>query len=199
MGCDIHTHVEIKQHINREEKWCCADYFKLNRYFDGIESEKEYELVGFCDDRNYSLFATLANVRNYGDTAFISEPKSIPEDTCKEIKQDFEYWGCDAHSASYFTLKELIEWQKAAPPLKHSGYISSESSNKLDKGILPDCWCQGTTQRDWVWREWEEKNDVLEPIIQALIQKGRDFYLWHSDEQIKEHADKMRFVFWFDN
>lgn len=200
MGCDIHTHVEIQQHVNGEEKWCCADYFKLNRYFDGIdESEKEYETVEICGNRNYSLFAVLADVRNYGDTASISKPKGIPDDSCEQIKKDFEYWDCDAHSASYFTLKELMEWQKTAPPLKYSGYISPEASNKLDKGILPECWCQFTNQSDWVRREWEEKNTVLEPVIESLIQRGKELYLWFNDEQIEEHADKMRFVFWFDN
>lgn len=201
MGCDIHTHVEIKQVTKGKEKWNCADYFKLNRYFDPNDNDwgSKHEIVGICNDRNYSLFSVLADVRNYGDTESICQPKGIPEDCCNEIKEDYQFWGEDAHSASYFTLKELMEWQKTAPPLKHSGMISSEASKALDNGEIPQSWCQWTNRSGYVERTWEEKNEVLVPLIDALIQRGKELYFWYTEEQIQEGAEKMRFVFWFDN
>ena len=67
MGCDIHTHIEYKRDIyigtdennnaKYEEKWICGDFFTPNAYFGRDEDEKEYKLVGFCDDRNYALFS----------------------------------------------------------------------------------------------------------------------------------------------
>lgn len=199
MGCDIHTHVEIKKTVNEREGWHCADFFSLNSYFGIWEDEKQYDVVGLCGDRNYSLFAVLADVRNYGETEFICEPKGIPEDACKQTREDYGEWSGDAHSASHFTLRELMDWQNTAPPLKHSGMITRESSDALDKGVLPSCWCQWTNQPDCVKREWEEPNDVLVPLIEALKQRGKDLYFWYTDEQIEENAEKMRFVFWFDN
>lgn len=201
MGCDIHTHVEVKKHIRSKEMWACADFFKLNEYYDSNDEGcgKKYETVEVCGDRDYSRFAVLANVRNYGGTEPIAEPRGIPEDCCKEIKKEYEYWGCDAHSASYFTLEELREWQKTASGLKHSGFISPEDSKLLDGGTIPECWCQGTSDKTWVWREWEEENTVLQPLIDKLIERGSELYFWHTEEQINERAGKMRFVFWFDN
>lgn len=73
MGCDIHNHVEYKRTVNGEQGWICGDYFSVNPYYEegNEDGETPYSLVDFCGDRNYSLFATLANVRNYGNTPFI--------------------------------------------------------------------------------------------------------------------------------
>lgn len=147
MGCDIHIHVEYKHNkfIGYDENkkplykevWTCGDYFKINPYFDRHTAqfghERPYDLVGFCDGRNYSRFATLANVRNYGNTPYIDEPRGLPADVTKEVKADADDWGDDGHSHSYFTLKELIDFQKNAPPLKFSGMISPEAQKALDE------------------------------------------------------------------
>ena len=202
MGCDIHTYVEIKKTINGEKKWVSADVFKFNPYYleDNEYEINEYEIVHICDTRNYSLFATLANVRNYGNTCYISEPKGLPNDVSDFVRKEYEEEKWDAHSCSYFTLKELIEAQESMPPLKHRGMISPEDQLLLDeKGILPKEWCQGTNRKDWQWREWEEPNKVLIPIINALKQRGYDFYLFWDEDDVLTKADQIRFVFWFDN
>jgi hypothetical protein len=75
------------------------------------------------DGRNYSLFAILADVRNYYGFNPISEPRGIPEDACDLVKKEHEKWGCDAHSASYHTLQQLLDynWDQTAI---HSGWVS---------------------------------------------------------------------------
>lgn len=119
MSCDIHTHIEYNQNLCvgttygeriYKKKWVCGDYYKLNPYFEFDTTETEYELVGFHDDRDYTLFSILANVRNYGDTKYIDEPRGIPNDCSKQVRNDCEEWDCDGHSHSYFTLYELITW-----------------------------------------------------------------------------------------
>lgn len=150
MGCDIHTHVEVKH----GGKWYCGDYFHMIEPSKN-QIEPEYRIVEVCGDRNYTLFATLANVRNYGNTAYIDEPRGLPTNASDFVKNDYE--SCDwwAHSCSYVTLKELIDFHNQNHPLKRSGMISPEAQKLLDEeGVLPDTWCQGTNMPGYERREW---------------------------------------------
>lgn len=206
MGCDIHMHVEYKRTVNDQSRWVCGDYFMVNPYFGEFPNEKPFSLVRFCEGHNYSCFATLANVRNYGYTPYIDEPRGLPADVTKEVKADADDWGEDGHSHSYFTLKELIDFQKDAPPLKSRGMISPEAQKALDEtGETPDEWCQCTNIKGWVWREWTDENTVLVPLIEALKQRADELYviykwLWEREpEKAYELSDKIRIVFWFDN
>ena len=90
MGCDIHTIVEIK----KENTWV------------GLEDcPKEF------DERNYSMFAFLANVRNRFNTKGF-EAKGLPDDISEKSRQLFDEWGEDIHSKSYITLKEFEDIDK---------------------------------------------------------------------------------------
>lgn len=208
MGCDIHNHIEYLKTINGESKWICGDYFMVNPYYEeGIDNEeKPFDLVGFCNNRNYGLFSILAGVRNYSDNKPIAEPKGSPKDLSKEVKEDIEYWGVDGHSHSYFTLKELLDYQKQQPQLKRSGFISPENAKALDeKGIEPECWCQFTTENNWVWREWTTRDDSLDHLIAEIKKRADELYiiydfLWEQNpEEAYKQSDKIRLVFWFDN
>lgn len=95
MGCDIHLHVEIK--VKGDNLWHHYNHPYINR--------------------NYKLFAKMANVRNYdeyGPIEPISQPKGFPHDASLTTKFDYqERWGCDAHSASWLNAEEiqsLEEW-----------------------------------------------------------------------------------------
>lgn len=131
MGCDIHTRVEFQ---NREGNWICGDFFRINPYY---KASDPYEIdpmmvVEVGGDRNYRLFAVLANVRNYDDIPYIDNPRDIPDDACARTRRDYLFWQEDAHSASYFTLKELIEWNETAEPVE--GY-DGEMYKPLDSLI----------------------------------------------------------------
>lgn len=208
MGCDIHNHIEYKKTINGGPKWICGDYYHVNPYCEeGADNrDKKLSLVGFYDNRNYSLFATLANVRNYGDTPYICNPRGLPKDVSAEVKEDSDYWDCDGHSHSYFTLRELIEYQKNIKPLRHRGMISPEAQRNLDEnGVLPKEWCQSTNQEGWEFREWKTENTVLIPLIESLKQRANELhiiydFLWETNyEEALKRAENIRMVFWFDN
>ena len=216
MGCDIHIHIEYKRKIyigrdaNNEpqyqERWICGDYFKPNPYFNINKKEKEYKLVGFCDDRNYALFSILADVRNYANMDYISQPKGLPEDITEIVKKDADEWDLDGHSHSYLTLKELIDFHNKSLPLKRRGMISPQSQKDLDeKGITPEMWCRGTNQKGWEFREWQEENNVLVPLIEALKERANEHcvifsFEWEREpEKAYKLSDKIRIVFWFDN
>lgn len=94
MGCDIHLYFERKV----SDKW------------QKIEIDKRI----LPRDRNYTLFAFLANVRNYGE--FIVTPqfagRGIPDDTSFPCKDGFpieteEQWLGD-HSFTYAYLDEIL-------------------------------------------------------------------------------------------
>lgn len=89
MGCDIHAMIERRKWYGKREFW---DW--LNAGDPDI-------------DRNYTIFAVLANVRNYDNTPFISEPRGLPEDCTSEFKAYAEEWDADGHSHSWVTLKEM--------------------------------------------------------------------------------------------
>ena len=209
MGCDIHIHVEVFR--KSQNKWQCADYFRINPFYsknpeENDEGEKEYELVDFCGDRNYSRFAVLADVRNYGETQYISRPKGLPYDVSEQVRADSEGWSSDGHSHSFLTLKELIDFQNAGIKLRSRGMISPEAQRQLDEnGVLPNSYCQWTNIPGWQVREWEEENHVLDPLIDALKDRADDFYLiyrweWERDpEKAYAQSDSIRIVFWFDN
>ena len=104
MGCDIHTFVE------RTRNPCTPkDITSYQRSdFEG-ESHRFYTTSYVLDDRNYSYFYQLAGVRGRSnDRHYLSEPRGLPDDVSEGIKQEYEEWGDDAHSASYATLQELI-------------------------------------------------------------------------------------------
>jgi hypothetical protein len=205
MGCDIHIHVEYNRSVNGNKRWVCGDYFHVNPY-KGETGEPDFCLVDFCGDRNYSRFSILADVRNYGSNPYIDDPRGLPDDVTYEVKRSSNEWGCDGHSHSYFTLKELIDYQENIEPLRYRGMISPEAQENLDKhGILPEGWCQWTNLAGWDFREWEVENTVLVPLIEALKKRADELYvindwLWETDpEKAYEMANNIRIVFWFDN
>lgn len=204
MGCDIHLYVEYRKTIKDKPKWYSGDYLMLNPYYDVYDDEESvYTIVPLYDDRNYDLFAILADVRNYCDNKYISLPKGLPKDVTKETAKESFYWGDDGHSHSYFTLRELLEF---TPEVIHrKGYISKEAADELDAGVMPTSWCRYTNAEDYVYREWVENSNELEPLIKLLKQRAHELgvvYNWewkYEPEKALEKSENIRIVFWFDN
>lgn len=87
--------------------------------------------------------------------------------------------------------------------------LSLEQQADLDDGILPDHWCQGCNQAGYEFREWEDENNVLVPLIDELKKRCNDLYMiydfaWDSTNEAARRsayrkAADIRIVFWFDN
>lgn len=100
MGCDIHGFVRVRSH--KAGPW---------HFVSTVPS-----------GRNYALFALLAGVRNYDEATPISEPRGLPDDLQWLIdpdrphsdddydKPDYYFNDVGDHSQSFFSLKELREW-----------------------------------------------------------------------------------------
>jgi hypothetical protein len=89
MGCDIHTFIEYKRPGTNE--WI---HYNVDE--------------GRMGDRNHSRFGVLAGIQVY-DIDPIDEPRGMPNDTANFIMDKYNIWSHIAHSASYFTLAELLE------------------------------------------------------------------------------------------
>ena len=109
MGCDIHSYAEVRGASGWRK---CGPIFD-NPYKDyniaGLDSEFSEEPL---NRRNYGLFGWLADVRNYSGIEPLCLPKGLPVDTPQkeDIENDWDY-----HSASYFTLAELLAVDYNAP------------------------------------------------------------------------------------
>lgn len=129
MGCDIHMFAEVFN--TKTNKW-------------GLASNDLY-----CE-RNYYLFAILADVRNgvgFAGTItgekkdFISPPKGIPNDVSPEVQESISKWMVDGHSFSWLSLKELLDFPWSEKTTINYGVLSEEEYNKWDKKSRPQSYC----------------------------------------------------------
>lgn len=112
MGSDIHLYVEHRH----DGRWRSVHRF--------VEEQYDGEPYLRCKDpwyteRNYHVFAILADVRNgYGFAGVptgdgfvpISKPRGLPHDCDPRIRQLSDQWGDDGHSHSWLTLDEIVRY-----------------------------------------------------------------------------------------
>lgn len=203
MGCDIHMYVEYRKENQDsiEQQWSSGDYFIINEDFGKYDGEDRFRRIELYGGRNYCLFSTLAGVRDYsGKMIPVSEPKDLPDDVSDYVQKESDSWGCDGHSHSWLTLKELKDYNNEKPMIHYSGMISPEQARKLDEGIeFPNSWCQWTTREDYVKREWSERNTTLDPLIELMEQRAKELLKFHYREYDSSKDSDFRIVFWFDN
>lgn len=173
MGTDIHVHVEVR----RNNKW-------------------EYKM-GLELDRNYDLFAMLADVRN--GTGFagivtgegfnpISKPKGLPKDVSAEVQERAEYWDGDAHSHSYLTTQELKEydWNQKT---KKRGVITLAEFKRIEGKGAPQSWFAAVSGPGTIYiQSPADKHLILHgftgsvPQIADVRNLGKTIYVEHEWE-----------------
>ena len=98
MGCDIHTHAEVR----RGDRWeRVSGAIWAPQWFDEPNADEPFGV------RNYRVFERLAGVRSSGEVEPLAEPRGLPADVTPEVRADAEDWGGNAHSHSWLTLREL--------------------------------------------------------------------------------------------
>jgi hypothetical protein len=207
MGCDIHFFVE-----------------KLNS-----ESGK-WEPVGdegdFYDDRNYRLFGILADVRNgvgfagcdTGDRFNpIAEPRGLPVDVSQTIATEYDEWGDDGHSHSFFTLKELLDYDWSQVAVLR-GYVDESGYKHFKEHRHPNEWCGNTFGS----RIEKITNMQMDDLLAGILKRDNEKY-YHTQIQwtktyqecagdfftktipalqelvAYDDTESVRIVFWFDN
>lgn len=117
MGTDIHFYVEKKT----ASGWESADEWEYNSNYNYWEVP--YKKQFYCD-RNYSLFAALADVRNGRGFAGvvtgericpISEPRGLPEDLSKTLTERLDV----DHTPSWLTLEEILAYDWTTSVIKY--------------------------------------------------------------------------------
>src|ERR1044072_1167734 len=114
MGTDIHLFVEKR--VNG--KWLSCDKWTVDRdgYYDGYYKHVDYK-DSYYDDRNYDVFAMLANVRNGSGFAgcdtgdgfnVIAMPRGYPDDLSEEVKEYTDQY--TEHTPTWLSLKEILEF-----------------------------------------------------------------------------------------
>lgn len=204
MGCDIHSFAEMRS----GSSWVrMPDLEPLTR-------------------RNYNLFAMLAGVRNgrgfagcdTGDPFTpICLPRGLPADASREVKEEHESWGLDAHSASWLTLADLLAYpvkdlrNNIRGSMTVSTYKAWQEELKTDPQAWPLLWC-GSTNAPTIL-ESDYNPDQAYPDHQHIrAQWSKTYYdcvsyFWGEWlEKVKAFSDAnnvaydaIRIVFWFDN
>lgn len=103
MGCDIHFYVEVQEKgswVHHDPRGPEPEDWVAWKAWDNKRPSYIY------DGRDYRLFSRLANVRS-GWAENGPEPKGFPKDASQSVKDQYEDWGVDAHSASHYTVAQL--------------------------------------------------------------------------------------------
>lgn len=237
MGCDIHTMAEIFEDAdyNDTPSWNALKepvfpdpYYSADREIGRYNTP--YTTTPYRG-RNYVLFAFLADVRNgrgfagvdTGDRITpIADPKGIPEDASREW-HEYADDDVDLHSASYFTLTELLaaDWDQV---ITHRGFVSEADYLKLrGTNDSPQMWSGGgwgegvkyitakeyedgergerrtEVQHQWTttMREYAEGFlSITIPGLTAIAPREPDP---ENPSEYKPNFDHVRIVFAFDN
>jgi len=227
MGCDIHLYTEI---LNNKGKWVPNDKWEDNPY--NYEEEGDPHRGVHYDnqvwsERNYTLFAILADVRNnYGFAGVnlgnrfnpISDPKGLPHDVSDEIKGESDRWGGDGHSHSHLSLSELLnyDWLQV---ITRRGVVNLDNykSWRWDKEC-PESWSGTVSGGSVKIVEMEEADKLLDASSSSSSSpfttnwyvniEWRQLYAscvekfpLHTIPLLQEMGkpDEVRIVFWFDN
>lgn len=153
MGCDIHAFAE-----KRDES---GNWVLVKR--------------DIFDFRSYGNFAFLAGVRNYSAIMPIAPPRGFPGTASAEVAASYKSWDVDAHTPSWLTMKELLEFDYSAT-MEDRRYTKQTSSNSWTGAATCDPG-QGIAQS---WRAF--LGDWFVDELLALAGLGTE-----------------RIVFWFDN
>jgi len=212
MGCDIHLYQEQKI----DGQWKSADVWS-DKYKEGRASVAYDDMAYY--DRNYNLFAILADVRNGRGFAGvntgagfnpIAQPKGLPDDISEQVRAEAKYWQRDGHSHSWLTLREVLDydWNQKTTL---SGLVDARNFDNWKRRGAPESWCGA------VFGSAVRK--VTHSEMEAAIAAGSDTKGMHCEVEWvryyhqcagsfwkaicmalhKAAPEDVRFVFWFDN
>lgn len=188
----------------------CTLKLKKNNIWRKYSYYENYD-YRFYSERNYTLFAILANVRNHWYIQPISYPKGLPSDCSKGILKIYEKEKLDAHSESFYCLDELLNF----PWDDKKAFITDIVDAYDYKAILQN---ERVAPNNTTYISNPEY--VTVPKMRKLIQQGNVPHnirtrLSHSytytdlaENFLKKYIPKLeklgypedvRVVFWFDN
>lgn len=238
MGCDIHLFVEKKDNNNwigvyGQNPWI-SEYESFAKtaakrgdiqkakwdqeYVDKLKRDCPTVLEGWLyDGRNYNLFAILADVRNEYDIKPIDMPRGLPVDVSNEVQGENHDWDLGGHSYSYFTFKELLDYDWENHSVENEGFVDEYTyknfketgnpypcSKDVDGGnvkkvlnsemnrILKNKYSWEENKSFYTAIKWSEK---FSEIAKVFLDNLNDYIFKNNIIDL----DDYRIVFWFDN
>ena len=211
MGCDIHLVVE-KRRVKKG--WFRHYQPQPNSKEDkkilkqDILPDKEWSSClitrnGTWGDRLYSMFAILADVRNYGDREHIPL-RGFPKDA--SMHTIFEYAREVVHDSDY---KE-DDSRNTVSESRASEWIRDGWSKEIPASDLPKFWreIKLITDPDYHSPNWCSLKELEDAIQEVFYEKEVDDYVLYADEWLgllyymkglEKAGYETRCVFWFDN
>lgn len=168
MGCDIHCYFEYK-----------------------IEDLKDYSSFSYHSinlGRDYGIFASIANVRNYGEIYNTLKPRGLPENRS---------WVTDSGNNLYIVDSETIE-NGCCKRSDAERWVNGGRSKYTDEKKTH------VTNPDWHSHSWLECDEFEKAINgwQKIAEYKIDPCYFAAIELLKSFKKQgleSRIVFWFDN
>ena len=205
MGCDIHLHVERRTDAGWE-------------HVPG-HSDEWADPANWYHQRNYDLFAILADVRNGSGFAGakigdgfnpISPPRGLPNDVSDFVRSESDEWDVDGHSHSHLTVAEVLTYDWDQESVK-TGLFDDRGDRWPNGGraawvqsFADDYKCLPSTVGEWCAAASGPRADQYKRVTWTTT-------YWHcttpewwatvarAARLSKGALDDVRFVFWFDN
>ena len=186
LGCDVHLKVEVRDSSGVWNNVPFVDDWDIEHHKRPVPEGGI--ILKRLDDRNYNMFAVLADVRNgtWSDKIPpISQPRGLPEE---HADYDDNSYGFGDHSFSWLTLRELqdYDWNQT---ITNRGYVSDAQVAELKGGKKPTSyagWSSSGQQVTWV--------DTVGGMV------GEDvFEDLNTLAKLAANPDDVRLVFGFDS
>lgn len=239
MGCDIHMTVEVRRNGKWERAECpprpCSMCYGTAKAHDGrpcywchsramrkVGRETPGVDVTAYHDRNYTVFAVLADVRNDGEVEPICEPRGLPTDMClaapriNEDGDDEESYEFGDHSFSWLTVAEVLAypWDQDQ---RDEGWVDAEQFAEWEaRGGIgnPKGWCasvggggvshvsNGEMRRriksPHPWERWDSPYTLIQWTVRTSEYAKHFLAFVDSLAPLGEPSD-VRLVFGFDS
>jgi len=218
MGSDIHVHVEVFN--PKTGKWEEKDDRGPRPSYEDWDAW-DVGVPYIYEDRNYSVFAMLANVRNGSGFAGcdtgngylpISMPKGLPEDVSEGTRSEYEDWGESCHTHSWLTVQELLDydWERVT---KRRGIVGTKGYLQFKEQGFPVTFSGGVWGPDVIL----VSNEEMERILEGGGEHKKSYFTkveWEEPYKLSASTffevtlpalkglgepENVRMVFWFDS
>ena len=185
MGVGIHVRIEKRDN----GVWVAAQRLTVDNSW---RSDPRYEVIPE-DEVNLGNSALTASIlvggaRNKHELVPISAPKGLPSDASPEVRNMATQDRAEHHSHTYFTVRELLDYDWNGQSIPESGYVSKEDLPTVLAGGVPRCWRYGPE------KEYTEAASWREPVGSRIRLTG----ILPGLQKYGEPED-VRLVIWFDN
>lgn len=209
MGTDIRCYAERR--VNGKWELCeplvpNPDYYPADPsdppYADDA-SEPEFKPQEIYDERNYSVFAIIADIRNGShsdeDYESIAPQRGLPEDISNELAEWANYWAQYAYGFTWCSFAELLNFPWKQKSIKKKAMVDPRAAYLFNNGS--DSFPHLLWPRD-VRKEYAGymKGGVTVTWRATYEESAGSYFLVNTFEKLASFGkpEDVRLVMWFD-